>query len=148
MDFVLLGITMSAPLVVFVMCWITQITSVSISPPRIFHDGLFSEMVTEVEVVQGDGLCDIGDMMNVDNDFSSMMGVLVWGWGYSQVRSKTWVEVTLIVFSRIDCSLVVSGWVFLMVGSVWEWGPTRGIEAIGGLQVKEVIGIELINSEK
>lgn len=46
----------------------------------------------------------------------------------------------------MDNSLVVGGQVFLMVGSVCEWGPTREIEAIDGLQVNVEIGLELINS--
>lgn len=59
-DSMLLGRSMSAPLVVFGMEWIIEMTSISVSPPRIFMDGVFSEMVVEVEDVQGYGLRDIG----------------------------------------------------------------------------------------
>lgn len=109
-------------------------------------DGGMSEMVVEVEVVRGDGLRDIGDSMDVGGGFYSMMSVLVWDWGSSLVRSMTLLEVALIIFLWIDGGLVASGRVFLIVGLVWEWEPTEGIEVMDGLQVKEVIGIELINS--
>lgn len=67
MNFMLVGGTASASLVVYVMDWITESTSIFISALRRFSNGGMSEMVAEGEVVWGDGFCNIGDTMDVEN---------------------------------------------------------------------------------
>lgn len=75
--FILIGVTTSASLVVVIMDWFMKSTSIFVSTSGIFLDGGISNMVVEVEVVWGYGLCDIGDTMDVGGGFSSIMGVLV-----------------------------------------------------------------------
>ena len=54
-----------------------QYTSILVSTSRRFPDEGMSEMEAVREVVQGNGLCDIGDRVDWDGGFSSRIGVLV-----------------------------------------------------------------------
>lgn len=64
------------------------------------------EIVSEGEIMRGDGLCDGGDTKEVDNRFSSRIYVLVRECGSSSVRLTTSVGVTIISFLGSDGVLV------------------------------------------
>lgn len=83
---------MNASLVVSTIEWITESTSILVSALRRFPDGGISEIVTQGEAVRGDGLCDVGDTVEVDDGFSSRTIVFVWECGSSLVRSTTWAD--------------------------------------------------------
>jgi len=71
------------------MDWITELTSISVSALMGFLDGGMSEIVDEVEIVRGDGLCDHGDTVKVEGGCSLVMGMMAWDWGSLSLISTT-----------------------------------------------------------